>query len=151
MNQSDFVAAFVAEVRGIQGFYPKAHQALRNWGFWSRDRSGIFPCISKPSIWDEYDSSKADFAEEGEGQQVVQQTEVKQERAETPDFNEKEAVELDELLHDRFPYEIRKCLLVAYVTAEIPEEQFPRFSCCTHEGFLMSLTSSLHRIQEALE
>jgi hypothetical protein len=97
-------------------------------------------------------SKAGDFADEDVERDMPEAHEVKQERAETPDFDEKVAVEVDELLHGgMFPYDIRKCLLVAYVTLEVPEDQFPRLSCCTHEGFLMSLTSSLHRIQEALE
>jgi hypothetical protein len=150
MNQADYAAAFTGEVRGIQSAYPQAHQALRNWGLWSRDRAGIFPCISRPSIWNEYAPKVGDFAEENLDRELPRDEVVKQEMAETPDYSEKEAVELDEYMHgpEGLVYAIRKCLLVAYVSLEIPEDQFPKLAGVTHEGFLMSLTSALYRIQE---
>jgi hypothetical protein len=160
MNQADVIAAFVGEVRGIQGMHPKAHQALLNWAMWSRDLAGMCPTLAPPALWNEADPTKwGDFADEGDVQAAViapQAEPAKGEKAWAEpggrDYNEKEAIELDILLHREIPdYAVRKCLLAAYVARDIPEEQYPLRSCCTHEGFLMSLTSSLHKIEEALE
>ena len=149
MRRADLSPIFTAEVRAIQGLYPAAHRALVNWGAWSRDRSGIFPSLSPPGLWAQCDTDKfGDFADETDEPERIKPMEpAKAERAETEPYDEKTAVELDELLHAEFPYKIRKCLLVAYVTVSVPEGQFPALSCCTHADFLARLAQVLGRVE----
>lgn len=148
MRRVDLSLIFTAEVRAIQGLYPLGHSKLRNWGAWSRDRSGIFPSLSPPGLWEQCVVSKfGDFADaRDEPDRVEPEEPAKAERAETEPYDEKSAEELDELLHREFPYKIRKCLLVAYVTVSVPEGQFPALSCCTHADFLARLAQVLGRV-----
>lgn len=155
MKRAEAAELFTAEVRALQGIYPDGHKRLRNWGAWSRDRSGIFPTLSPPGLWAEAICSKFDdFADEGdlkkaeEDKRYVTQTgDGKSERAETEPYDEKEANELDDFLHKRFPWNVRKCLMVAYVTLELPENQFPHHACCTHPTFLANLSLVLSEVE----
>lgn len=155
MNRMDLSELFTAQVRGLQSLYPTAHRALTNWGLWSMDRAGIFPSLSAPSMWDQAIHSKfGDFADEADDRAgYAEQTEFKAERIEQEPFDEKSANELDEWLHEgcgtedeRFPWSIRRCLIVAYVTREVPERDFPRLSKCGHDDFLARLESVLGAI-----
>jgi hypothetical protein len=151
---------FAGQVREIQAAFPLAHDALINWGAWSRDRQGIFPCLARMSLWDEADTEKfEDFAEEGEqGAAVVPQAEVKAEAANDEPFMEREAVELDRLMHSPdFPAIWRKCIAAAYF-ARVLEYQLPREATyirpremrLSHDSYLAFLDGALRFIDTTL-
>lgn len=140
---------FSARVRGLQAIYPEAHQALVNWGSWSRDRAGIFPPgIIPPGLWNEAVPSKfGDFADASdlERVEVVEQTEAKAEAAEKEPYDEKQGALLDERIHGLGGLAVyqREALRVAYVTREVPEDQFARLSGCTEDAFCERLEACL--------
>ncbi len=150
---------FVGQVREIQGAFAIAHKALVQWGIWSRNRSGIYPTITSPSMWEQYapnDKDLREWVEASEDATIVPQLEIKAEAANDGDCDEKTAEELDILIHDQeFPTIWRKCLSAAYVSREIPEYQFPReATVCkprseriSHDTFLMMLDGALMHIQ----
>ena len=148
MNDLDAHVLYAAEVRAIQNLYPEEHRKLKNWGLWSRDRVGIFPPqIAPPPIFDQWDGSSEGYAEElPEG--FTPHGEVKAEKAESEPYSEKEAITLDERIHAIFPWKVRKCLVVAYVTLETPESQFPALSKVSHGEFLQILSGALEAIRE---
>lgn len=134
-----------ARIRGLQAIYAKSHAALSNWGRWSADRSDIYPKMNPPSIWDQFARSKVtEWGEEGEHAYAILQV-VKSEPAEKRPYDERTACKLDERLHGAggLPDYIRLCLRTAYVTKEIPEDQFPRLSGCTLDAFCERLEAAL--------
>jgi hypothetical protein len=108
--------------------FPEAHKALVQWGIWSRQRGGIFPTISSPSLWDlAKPGDPSDWVEPPAEVERVEQTEVKAEAANDEACDEKTGEALDVLIHDLdFPTVWRRCLAAAYVTREVPEHLFPR-------------------------
>jgi len=133
-------------IRALQGMNEPAHLALVNWGRWSRDRHGIFPPgITPPGLWNQALPSKfGDFADEEEGQRVEVQEPAKAEAAEKEPYDEKAGTVLDERVHHpSFPQYLRDILKVAYVTREVPEDQFPRLIGCTEDSFCERLEACL--------
>lgn len=147
----DWREVFNAEVRGIQAQYPKAHEALRNWGLWSRERGGIFPVLAKPSWTEFYRADRDETHDELEDVTVVHQLEVKAERVEMPRSDERQGEEIDIRVHAiRFPSIWRRVLKAAYVTVEIPEYECPRQAAVGHQGYLMFLDGALAFVERAL-
>lgn len=152
MNLADIHVAeeamFVERVRRLQDEHARAHQALVNWGSWSRDRRGIFPVqITPPKVWDQF---KADENEEwgviDDKTVLVESAEPdKAERAEDDPYNELQGHQLDERLHGYggLGYEVRIALRVAYVRRDIHEIQYPRAAGCGKDGFLERLEAGL--------
>lgn len=137
----------VARIRSLQAIHNEAHQALVNWGRWSRDRYKIFPKpIESPSIWDEAVPSKfGDFADEGEGERIETTGPAKAERAEKEPYDELKGHQLDERIHarDGLAQYLRDALKMAYVSREVPEDQFPRLTGCSEDTFCERLESCL--------
>lgn len=154
LNEAD--AFFTLRVREIQSNHPHAHQALVNWGLWSRERGGIFPTLALTALWDmAQPGDPNDWAEPPEEIERVEQAEVKAEAANEPMANEKQAAELDAFIHDaEFPAIWRKCLAAAYFR-RVPEYQLPReaTSLPPHRGrigdetFLEQLSRALQEIE----
>lgn len=145
---------FTGEVRSIQAAYPEAHEALGQWGLWNRWRFGLYPRMSRPTIYHLGPRGKLeDYADDRdlEGVEIRPQVEVKPEGRPPERFNERLAVEVDCRVHkDNFPIIWRRCLRAAYVY-QVPEYQFPRQSRCGPQGFLMFFDAALYRIQGAME
>src|SRR5688572_19740637 len=90
-------------VRAIQAMYPAEHQALENWGKWSRDRRGIFPAENPPPspVYDTF--SREEWDKQGYGEaakdavsdQRLEASDRKAERAEDEPYDEKAGYELD--------------------------------------------------------
>lgn len=154
MPKIDLFAVYAAEVRGIQDRYPKAHEALKNWGAWSRSSTKDKPRVSCPAIWREAKQSEFDdYAEEGEqGEGIVDQVEVKAEPAQYESFNERFGEEIDVRIHRDidFPPIWRRCLRAAYVE-RLLEHQFPREARVGPSGYLVFLDGSLAHLQKMLE
>ena len=136
-----------ARIRALQAMYPDAHEALRNWGAWSRDRYQIGPRDAQPGIWDEAVVSKfGDFADESDTPAIVGDTKpAKAERADREEYDEKAGAELDERIHNSpdFPAYQRDILRIAYVSRETPEDQFPRHAGCSEDTFCERLEGCL--------
>lgn len=139
--------AFIARVRMIQSLYPEAHAALVGWGRWSADRRGIFPqAYKRPAVWDQFKQSEAgDFGEEGEARKVVVPFAVKAEGPDRLPYDERSALILDERIHHPggLSVEVRHTIRAAYVTREIPEDQFPRAAGCSEQAFCERLEAAL--------
>jgi hypothetical protein len=137
------------ELRELQGRYPREHQALINWGRWSRDRRGIYPAgVTAPSIWQEAPSSKWEFEEpEAYEPYIPVVAAQKGDRPETEDYDEKTAVLLDERIHGYggLNETLRSCLEVAYLTRTVQENRFHRLCTppTTPSGFRERLTECL--------
>ena len=141
--------AFDAQrIRGLQDHYPKEHHAFRNWGAWSSDRRGIFPKEKPGPLGGMFDRGGCDpegWGEESERTNNVILLPQKAERAERIPYDEKSAVLLDERIHSAggLNVEVRKVIRVAYVTREIPEDQFPRFAGCLIDAYCERLEAAL--------
>lgn len=150
----DLDEVFTGEVRSIQAAYPEAHEGLGHWGRWSRFRSGIYPRLNRPSIWQLGTALKPeDFADERDLERVEirEQVEIKPESSPIQRFDERLAVEIDCRVHkDNYPIIWRRCIRAAYIY-QVPEFQYPRHSRCGHQGFLMFFDAALYRLQKAME
>ena len=142
----DLSEVFTAQVRALQAMYPAAHAALCNWAYWSRDRVGIGPSEYLPpnpvfAAIDRGEWDRDGYGEiEPEGWTPPPTTgEERADRAEQEPYNEREADALDVYLHSRFPWNVRKCLVAAYVSRTAPEQDFPGMARCSHEEFLNRL------------
>lgn len=149
-----FEDIFAGQVREIQAHFLTAHEALTQWGRWSRDKSGIFPRLEPPALWDEYRTSGEGYGEELT--EAANEVHVKPELPPEPPANEKQAVELDQLIHTREVGLVwRQVLKAAYYTREIPEYQMPRvaglkqdrFAGSEYDQFICHLDAALRFIQ----
>lgn len=148
----DWREVFNAEVRAIQAQYPRAHEALRNWGLWSRERGGIFPTLAKPGWTEFYTAGRDEVTEENTPElEIVIQIEIKAEGPELPHSDERQGEEIDIRVHAlRFPTIWRRVLKAAYVTVEIPEYECPRQAGVGHQGYLVFLDGALAFLERAL-
>lgn len=146
----DWREIFNGQIREIQARYPLAHEALRNWGLWSRETGGIFPSLAKPG-WTEF--YKPDGDGYGEAEAIPDPTEtVKAERVEAPRSDERSGMEVDIRIHAlHFPTIWRRVLRAAYVTVEIPEYECPRAARVGYQGYVTFLDAALEHLQGALE
>lgn len=150
-RQAIAAGVFIGRVRSIQSAHYRAHAALTNWGDWSADRKGIYPRLKPPSVWDQFKRDENEEygevkPEDERGPAVaIQREPPKAEAAEKKAYNELEAIQLDERIHGYggLPVEIRHALRAAYVTREVPEEQFPAASGCSEDAFCERLTAAL--------
>lgn len=146
-EQQELAASvLIGRIRGLQELHHEAHAALRNWGHWSADRRGIFPTQAPPGIWDEFkrDENEA-YGDEQPPAVTAEAATAKAEHLPTPEYDERKAVELDERIHGAggLPTDFRHALRTAYVSREVPEEQFPRLSGCGDDAFCERLESCL--------
>lgn len=141
---------FSARLRGLQAIYNSSHAALVNWGRWSRDRYKIFPRVAAPSLWDQFKRDENDeYGEVTPDIEVSDEAPVKAEAAEMEEYSERDGTLLDERLHGPggLCCELRYALRAAYVTREVPDEQFPRLAGCSEDAFLERMESSLMFVQ----
>lgn len=139
-------AAFVGRVRLIQEMHDRAHMALKNWGDWSADRRGIFPRLSPPSLWNQFKRNELDeYGDEQAPTVVADAGPAKAEPVELRPYDERQALNLDERLHGYggLSLSVRQALRVAYVTREVPEDQFPRATGCNEDAFCERLMEAL--------
>ena len=149
---ADWRDIFRGQVREIQTHYPAAHAALRNWGRWSRELHGIFPQIAQPG-WTEFYRAPQEWAEDPVALAPLpaapQNARSERDREERAD--ERSGVELDIRVHAlHFPTIWRRVLRAAYVTIEVPEDQFPTIAKVGAQGFLTFLDSALEHLDGAL-
>lgn len=149
------VGVFVGRVRALQAMHFAAHQALVNWGHWSADRRGIFPTMAPPAMWDQFKrdeneswGEEPDKLPEQTGEAAIRKAEA----APRAEYDEKTAVMLDERLHGYggLSTMVREALHVAYVSREIPEQQFPRLAGCTEDAFCERLSEALGFVERFL-
>lgn len=137
MNMRD-LPMLTLRVRALQEIYADSHAALIHWGDWSWDRRGIFPTLAPPAMWDQYQNNENDRLEDDELPIPIQlPVKAKAEPAPTRDYNERIAVALDERMHGPggLPDYIRLVARTAYVSREIPEQQFAKLCGCTDDAF----------------
>jgi hypothetical protein len=143
---------FIARVRLLQSIYFKAHEALTDWGHWSADRRGMYPTMKPPSLWNNFKRSEVqEWGDEKAEQKDVEVTmtalkqEARAESLEIPPYNERTALEIDSRIHGYggLADEYRRVLRAAYVTREIPEDQFPKACGCCEDAFCERLESGL--------
>jgi hypothetical protein len=144
MNMHD-IPLLTIRIRNLQSLYAKEHEALSNWGLWGWDRRGIFPGMSPPSIWSQFCQSKVEDWGDEQPAPVVLPVKAKAEPPPIPAYNERNAIALDERLHGAGGPAgfIRQVAKVAYVTREVPEEQFAKLSGCTEDAFCERLETLL--------
>ena len=142
-----------ARIRALQALYPNAHATLENWGAWSRDRHGIFPPENPPpspvyavidrSEWDR--DGYGEVEEQRVSEARMEAEDRKSERAEREEYDERLGTLLDERINDRalMPLYLREAVKVAYVSREVPEDQFPRLAGCTEDAFCERLEACL--------
>lgn len=145
---------FIAQVRALQSIYPAAHAALKNWGSWSRELHGVFPSVAHPG-WTEFYVAPQEWGEEplALAPLPVPQQHVRPEREKEARADEKAGMELDARIHDDdFPVVWRNVLAAAYVTVEVPEDQFPALAGrkgppMSHEDFLRFLEGAMEFLE----
>lgn len=134
-------------IRALQAMYSVEHLALVNWGLWSMDRSGLFPTVSRPSVWDQFKRSEGDdYGEEKDHAERIQYPgPAKSEAPEREPYDERAAVILDERMHHPggLAVHVREAIRVAYVSREVPDEQFPRLTGCSVDAFCERLEGAL--------
>lgn len=140
------VGILIGRIRGLQAAHREAHAALTNWGHWSADRRGIFPVLKPPSVWDQFKrDERDDYGEEQAAAVSAEKQKPKAEGIPRPEYNERQAVDLDERIHHPggLATEMRYTLRAAYVTKEVPEHQFPRMVGCSDDAFCERLEACL--------
>lgn len=144
MKVDDF-DMFPLRVRDLQARYQKAHEALLCWGNWSRDRRGLYPADSRPSIWDQFKRDENEAWGDEDAEKLVAEAPAKAERAEEEPYDELQGTIMDERLH--LPggpcLIVRQALVVAYVRRDIHESQYPRAAGCIQDQFLERLEGGL--------
>lgn len=153
-QQALAVSILIGRIRTLQSMYWDAHQALTNWGHWSADRRGIFPTQAPPAMWDQFKrDEREDYGDEQPPAVTAEAALPKAEAAPRPEYDERSAVALDERIHGYggLPLEMRVAMRVAYVSREVPEEQFPRFTGCSEDGFCERLEHCLRFVGRFME
>lgn len=145
-QQALAVGILVGRIRTLQAIHSEAHKALINWGDWSADRRGIFPILAPPEMWDQFKrDEREDYGEEQAPAVTPEASTPKAERAPLRGYDERAGLALDERIHAAggLPVEMRRAIRTAYVTREVPEEQFPRFAGCSEDAFCERLEACL--------
>ena len=138
---------FVAQIRALQALNPAAHDALINWGAWSRHRC-VGPGFARAHIFDQHDGDLDGYADENVEASTDAPAKAEAKLADT--YVELPASILDERIHSPggLPLEMRKVLRVAYVL-QIPEYQQPRLaSCITGDEFRYRLECCLRFVRK---
>lgn len=130
-------------IRGLQGIYEKEHRALVEWGLWSLDRRGIFPTLKPPSVWDQFKRSEVEAW--GDAPENHEGPAEKAELLPRVGYNERMGLMIDERIHGvgGLPDYVRLAMRVAYVTREVPEDQFPRLAGCSLDAYCERLEHAL--------
>lgn len=141
LNDLDEQQIQAARIRELQSRYPQAHEALMNWGAWSRDRSGMYPAISQTHVFDQYVHDETEgYAEEGEGVTNPHAVIVTKAERDSEDYDEKSAVALDARLHPDLAEYLRIVLRAAYVDGGPREGRWYVYAnCSTPDQFLERL------------
>jgi hypothetical protein len=153
MKREDAIAEsalIIQGIRDLQSQFHAAHEALANWGRWSRDKRGIYPPgVVPPAIWNDAPVSKWEIEEEPDYDPYKKILTVaeKGDRLEEEDYDEKTAVMLDERIHGHggLSESLRSALEVAYVTRYTPEDRMHKLTSppTTASGFRERLSACL--------
>jgi hypothetical protein len=109
--------------------------------------------ITPPRVWDEFKPDENEsYGEVTEETTIVEQTEVKAERAEEEPYDELQGTILDERMHSPggLAMEVRNALKVAYVHRYVLEANYPRQAGCSQDAFLERLEAGLRFAQRFL-
>lgn len=149
MNARD-VEFEAIRVRDMQGRYSKEHRALVNFGRWCGDRRGVFPKQPACNLGPHYKPDTTDAEGYGDTEQAPQKVEPLEPRRPIPcdrlPYDEKTALILSDRMHQAggLSKEVLRSVKVAYVTREVPEEQFWKMAGCSHpDHFLERLETAL--------
>lgn len=137
---------FTARIRLLQSLYFQSHQALTDWGHWSADKRGMYPTMKPPSLWNNFKRSEVEeWGEETEAAMSQIKQEARAESLEIPPYNERTALQVDSRIHGYggLADEYRRALRAAYVSREIPEDQFPKACGCCEDAFCERLEAGL--------
>ena len=144
MNMADL---FPARVRGLQAIYPEAHDALLNWGIYSRTRYWPGPVDARPSIWDEFkpDENEPWGEVTKDTLKAEQEAPAKAERPDEEEYSERDGQILCERLHGPGGpgEEIMRTLHTAYVRRDIHESQYTNAAGCGQDAFCERLEAGL--------
>lgn len=143
-----------ARFRGLQGIYSKEHEALMNWGKWSRDERGIRPVEARTSIYDQIrEDDRAgwgDLPPADDSYRVrIAVVPRKAERPEEETYDAKAAEALDIRVNalGGLSEAARSVLRVAYVWRDIPEHQFPNRCSCSWDAVCERLEEALRFVR----
>lgn len=168
MEDVPYELIYAGQVREIQGAYPKAHQAMVNWGRWSR-RLQIKPFLCRPALWNMVQADREEWGDEQPEDEQPQRKrseplqDVGKDPSEEPKADERLGHAIDVLIHSPeftaaaaiqdpdFPSVWRVTLKAAYYTRALPEYQMPREADQSYDSFLMFLDGALQRIQGVLD
>lgn len=137
---------FIQRVRNLQFLHTRAHVALVNWGHWSADKRGIFPTLRPPGLWNNFKRSEVEeWGEETAPTLSLVREPIKAEPREKDPYDERTALVLDERIHGYggLGLEHKRALRIAYVSREVPEDQFPKAAGCSEDGFCDRLQACL--------
>lgn len=131
-------------IRALQDRFPVEHEALLNWGAWSRDRKGMYPALSQPKMFEQYVHDETEgYGEESEPAYTENVVMVKAEREEET-YDEKSAIALDERIHQGLAEYLRIALRTAYVDGGPREGRYYVYANCpTPDAFLERLQAGL--------
>jgi hypothetical protein len=165
MEDIPYQWVFAGQVREIQGQYPQAHQALMNWGNWSR-RLCIKPFLCRPALWNMVKADREEWGEEPKQKEDEIENQVDRKRSEPlqevgrdpseePKPDDKLGRAIDVLIHaTEFPPALRNILRASYFT-RVPEYQMPLEAGLKppfhYDSFLALLDGALHQIQGVLD
>ena len=118
-------------VRAIQAMYPAEHQALENWGRYSRDRDDRPAWIVSPGIYSEAPTSKWEIEDEGGYAVRIEYSSPPErgDRREPEPYDEKAALDLCERMHSAggLPDYLRDVVRVAYYERHVREDELHDF------------------------
>lgn len=147
MNDLDVQELEALRIRALQGRFHVEHEALLNWGAWSRDRC-IGPRLARQHLLDAHDGDIEGYAEEGEAAKASA-VEAKAERPQEK-YDEKSAAILDERIHSAggMGTEARKALRTAYVDGGPREGRWYLYANCpTPQAFVERLEAALRFVR----
>jgi hypothetical protein len=156
MEEIPYEQVFAGQVREIQGHYPQAHQAMVNWGNWSR-RLNLKPFLCRPALWNMVKADREEWGEEQPEEQEERKRsepllEVGRDPNDQPKPDDKLGYAIDILIHSQdFAAVWRVVLKAAYFTREIPEYQMPREADVGFDSFILFLDGALGHIQRVLD
>jgi len=107
---------------------------------------GIKPTLKPPSVWNQFKRSELDeYGDIPEATPRIIVVEPKPEPFEAPPYDALQASEMDKRLHGYGgpSNEFRRAVRAAYVTRELPEDQFPKACGCGEDAFCERLESVL--------
>lgn len=154
MDEVDFETL---RIRQLQADHEDAHRAMLNWGRWAGDRRGVFPGSNpKCSLGPFFKPQAGEVYGEGDvnarPEKVTPLEPFRGQPRERIPYDAKAAVILDErLCGGLISLEVMWAIRTAYVSREIPENQFYALSnCSTPDQFLERLGTALRYVRRFL-